>query len=220
MVLCYVTDRHLFDEAAPLDALLLQIENAAAAGVDWIQIREKDLTPRELLDFTRRAIASAEAKSARNKRTPPQTTVNDRIDVALAAGAAGVHLSAVSIPPSEAVAWLRSGNAPANFSVGLSCHNVAEAVAAEQAGVNYIFFGPVYQTPSKANLGKPQGIDRLAEVCRRVRIPVLAIGGITETNAPACVTAGASGIAAIRMFQRKNDGASLMEAILRIRKPA
>jgi thiamine-phosphate pyrophosphorylase len=220
MVICYVTDRHLLNEAAPPDALLCHIENAAAAGVDWIQIREKDLSARELLDLTRRAVASAHGKSTRNKSKPPQIIVNDRIDVALAAGAAGVHLSTVSIPAAQAVAWLVSGNAPVNFSVGVSCHSVAEAIAAEQAGVKYIFFGPVYETPSKAHFGKPQGIDNLAEVCRSVGIPVLAIGGLTETNASACVKAGACGIAAIRMFQQKDDRASLTEAVLRMREPA
>lgn len=220
MVLCYVTDHHLLNEASPLDALLHHIENAAAAGVDWIQIREKDLSARELLDLTRRAITSAHGKVAPNKRHLPRIIVNDRIDVALAAGAAGVHLSAASIPPAEAVAWLRSGNGPANFSVGHSCHSVADAVAAEQAGVNYIFFGPVYETPSKASFGKPQGTGALAEVCHAVSIPVIAIGGITEANAPTCVKAGAFGIAAIRMFQQKSDDATLTETVRRMREPA
>lgn len=220
MVLCYVTDRHLLNEASPLDALLHHIENAAAAGVDWIQIREKDLSARELLDLTRRAVTSAQGKVAPNKRHLPRIIVNDRIDVALAAGAAGVHLAATSIPPARAVAWLRSGNGPANFSVGLSCHSVADAVAAEQAGVNYIFFGPVYETPSKASFGKPQGTGALAEACHAVSIPVIAIGGITKTNAPTCVKAGAFGIAAIRMFQQRNDGATLMDTVRRMREPA
>lgn len=215
MVLCYVTDRHLLSAAAPPDALLGAIENAAAAGVDWIQIREKDLCARELVELTRRAIIAAREKSGRNR---PRTMVNDRVDVALAAGAAGVHLSAASLPAAQAVAWLRSGNAPGGFSVGVSCHSVADAVAAEQAGANYIFFGPVYETPSKAEYGKPQGTERLAEACRSVRIPVLAIGGVSESNAARCMDAGASGLAAIRLFQRRDP--LLKETVRRLRKSA
>lgn len=217
MVLCYVTDRHLLSEAAPLDSLVQNMENAAAARIDWIQIREKDLSTRELLNLTRRAIVSTHGMPTRNT---PRIIVNDRIDVALATGAAGVHLSAASIPPADAVAWLRSGNAPANFSVGVSCHSIAEAHAAEQAGVDYIFFGPVYETPSKKSFGAPQGPDKLAELCRRIRIPVLAIGGITEANARACMNAGAAGIAAIRLFQRQSAASSLMETVLQLRNYA
>lgn len=217
MVLCYVTDRHLLGEAAPSDALLRHIENAASAGIDWIQIREKDISTRELVDLTRRAIVSTHGMSIPNT---PRIIVNDRIDVALATGAAGVHLSAGSIPPADAVPWLRAGNAPANFSVGLSCHSIAEALAAEQACVDYIFFGPVYDTPSKTIFGAPQGLDKLAELRSRIRVPVLAIGGITEANVPACINAGAAGIAAIRLFQRDSAASSLTETVLHLRSSA
>jgi thiamine-phosphate pyrophosphorylase len=218
MTLCYVTDRHLLDESAPLDALLHRIENAAAANVDWIQIREKDLSARELVDFTRRAVNAVHRKAAENKAQPPQIIVNDRIDAALAAGAAGVHLSAAaSIPAASAVKWLRAGNGPQDFIVGVSCHSHSEAAAAEKARASYIFFGPVYETPSKASFGKPLGIEELAAVCRAVHIRVLAIGGVTEANAPACVGAGASGIAAIRMFQQSPDPAILTATVSRLR---
>lgn len=216
MLLCYVTDRHLLNEAPALDDLLQCIACAAAAGVDWIQIREKDLSARELVDFTRRAVAAVHRDAARSKTRPPQVIVNDRIDVALAAGAAGVHLSSASIPAAEVVDWLRAGNAPVTFTVGVSCHSLDEAVATEKAGASYVFFGPVYETPSKLSFGAPQGVEKLAEACRSVHIPVLAIGGMTEANAPACFRAGASGIAAIRMFQQAPDSATLAASVSRL----
>lgn len=217
MLLCYVTDRHLLNRSASLYDLLGHVERAAAAGIDWIQIREKDLSAGDLAHFTRRAIAACHHRAPGNKTQPPEIIVNDRIDVALAAGASGVHLTGASIPPAETVQWLRSGNAPENFSVGVSCHSFTDAVAAEKAGANYIFFGPVYETPSKINLGEPQGLGKLSEACRGVRIPVLAIGGVTETNAAACIHAGASGIAAIRLFQQIADLTALEALIGRLR---
>jgi thiamine-phosphate pyrophosphorylase len=96
------------------------------------------------------------------------------------------------------------------FLVGISCHSVQAAAAAARAGADYIFFGPVFATPSKASFGAPQGPQRLAEVCRAVALPVLAIGGITLENAPDCFAAGAAGIAAIRLFQDAKDLASLV----------
>ncbi len=218
MLLCYVTDRHLLrsqqsSDAAPTDDLLVRIESAAVAGVDWIQIREKDLSARELLELARRAIALTRQEA--NSRT--RVIVNDRLDVAIAAGAAGVHLGGDSIPVAEAVQWCRAGNAPSDFMVGTSCHDVQAAIAAERAGGNYIFFGPIYETPAKMKFGAPQGVDRLAEVCRSVQIPVLAIGGIDEKNAGTCVRAGAEGIAAIRLFQRPPSVASLGGIVSRLR---
>jgi len=191
----------------------VRIERAIAAGVDWIQIREKDLAARELLDFTRRAVAVTRQEA--NART--RVIVNDRLDVAIAAGAAGVHLGGDSIPVAEAVQWCRAGNAPPDFIVGVSCHEVQEAIAAERAGGNYIFFGPVYETPAKIKFGAPQGVDKLVEVCRSVRIPVLAIGGIDEENAGPCLRAGAAGIAAIRLFQQSQDAAALGGVVSRLR---
>ncbi|MGB7023924.1 MAG: thiamine phosphate synthase [Candidatus Acidiferrales bacterium] len=218
MLLCYVTDRHLLRSRQPsgvafTDDLLVCIERAVAAGIDWIQIREKDLPVRELLELTRRAIAVTRQEA--NART--RVIVNDRLDIAIAAGAAGVHLGGDSIPVAEAVPWCRAGNAPADFMVGASCHDVQEAVAVERAGGNYIFFGPVYETPAKMKFGAPQGVDKLAGVCRSVQIPVLAIGGVDEENAGVCLRAGAAGIAAIRLFQQPPDAASLGGVISRLR---
>lgn len=160
----------------------------------------------------------APVRSAKS-RTPADARilVNDRLDVALAAGADGVHLGEDSFPAEQVTAFLRSerhrGLARQGFLVGVSTHSAESAKAAEREGANYIFFGPVFATPSKAAYGPPQGTGRLAEVCRQASIPVLAIGGITERNAGECFEAGAAGIAAIRMFQEPADLAQLMEKL-------
>ena len=126
--------------------------------------------------------------------------VNDRLDVALAANAGGIHLGENSVPV-EAVAQWRRSSGKKDFLIGASCHSLDGARAAERAGADYIFFGPVFATPSKAAYGPPQGWERLREVCASVKIPVLAIGGVTSENTRACLDAGAAGIAAIRLFQ-------------------
>ena len=211
MTLCYVTDRHLIHSDSPKEDLIASIERASAAGVDWIQIREKDLEARELVDLTRRAITAANSAGA------ARVLVNDRLDVALAAGAAGVHLGGDSVPAAEVVRWRREQATPDEFLIGVSCHRLEEAKEAQEAGASYIFFGPIYETPSKIGFGAPQGIEKLQEVCASVRIPVLAIGGITEHNAEACLRAGAQGIAAIRLFQQATDLATLQQRVARLR---
>jgi thiamine-phosphate pyrophosphorylase len=187
--------------------VLGRIRAAAAAGVDWVQIREKDLSGRELLALAREAVAG---------RGSARVIVNDRLDVALAAGAAGVHLGRESLSARDVVGWCRGGNAPAEFVVGVSCHSMEEAREAESAGASYIFYGPVFDTPSKRGMGEPQGVARLGEICRSVAIPVVAIGGVTEENAGECIRAGAAGIAAIRTFQDARDGAAMQDVIMRL----
>jgi thiamine-phosphate pyrophosphorylase len=201
-ILCYVTDRHAL---AGVPALRESIRRAAAAGVDWIQIREKDLAARPLAGLVRLAVADARETGAR-------ILVNDRLDVALAADAAGVHLGETSLPVEALAEWRRS-TGRMNFSIGASCHSAEAARAAERDGADYIFFGPVFTTPSKAGFGPPQGINPLREICRAVHIPVLAIGGITVENAASCVAAGAAGVAAIRMFQESKEVAAVVEQL-------
>lgn len=178
-------------------ALLEKISNAAAAGINWVQIREKDLETRALTDLVRLAVAAS-------RETHTSILVNDRLDVALATGAAGVHLGETSLPVETVAKWRRSAGR-LGFLIGASCHSLEAAQAADGAGADYILFGPVFATPSKAAFGAPQGIERLREVCRSVRIPVLAIGGITVENAHSCFAAGAAGVAAIRLFQESGD---------------
>jgi thiamine-phosphate pyrophosphorylase len=181
------------------------IERAGTTTLDWIQIREKDLSARDMLGLSRQAVAAA--------GTTTKILVNDRLDVALAAGTAGVHLGGESAPVAEVVRWCRAGNAPAEFLIGASCHSLAEVLTAEDGGADYAFFGPVFATPSKLPYGSPQGIERLAEVCRRGRIRVIAIGGITAANADDCLRAGAAGIAAIRLFQQATDLAAVVKQL-------
>ena len=210
-IVCYVTDRKAIHSATPVRSVLEMIGAAIAAGVDWVQIREKDLPARELLELVREAV-----DISRNGRSNAQVLVNDRLDVALAAGAAGVHLGRESLPAREAARWCRAGNAPRGFLIGVSCHSSEETCEAEEAGADYVLFGPIYDTPSKRQFGAPQGVGRLTEACSAVRIPVLAIGGISEQNAAACLRARAAGIAAIRMFQEAKDGPTLKEIIARL----
>jgi thiamine-phosphate pyrophosphorylase len=211
-IVCYVTDRKSLSDGPGGASVHDKIQMAIEAGADWVQIREKDLPGRALADLVRGAVAAG------LERAVSRVIVNDRLDVALAAGAAGVHLGRESLNAREVVPWCRSRNAPPEFLVGVSCHNLGESREAESAGASYIFFGPIFDTPSKRGLGAPQGVSRLAEICRTVRIPVIAIGGVDEGNAAECLRAGAAGIAAIRMFQQARDAGELKDAVHRIRR--
>jgi thiamine-phosphate pyrophosphorylase len=159
------------------------VEQAVAAGVEYIQIRERDLTARELLRLTRSAVADA-----RGSRT--SILVNDRADVALAAGAQGVHLRDNSPPPSV---FKRLG-----LVVAVSCHTAEDVRRAESEGADFVVYGPVFASPGK---GEPLGLKALAEVCAAASIPVFALGGVDAKTAPLCLEAGAAGVAGIRMFE-------------------
>lgn len=218
-ILCYVTDRHTL-QASPqkrlIEALLEKIEAVAAAGVDWIQLREKDLSAKES-DLLTREVLRRVSKLAIDVPASPRILVNDRLDVALAEPSDGVHLGENSLPVEDARRLLlafRTTHALArDFLIGVSCHSLEAAKSAAAAGADYIFFGPVFATPSKAAYGAPQGLERLAEVCSSVNIPILAIGGISLANAASCFSAGASGIAAIRLFQESADPVGVVRAL-------
>ncbi|PYU24603.1 MAG: thiamine phosphate synthase [Acidobacteria bacterium] len=211
-ILCYVTDRGSLDIAAGTDReadLAQRIRNAVCAGVHWVQIREKDLPARNLIDLTRSAIRACNNLSTQGAA---RILVNDRCDVAWAAGAAGVHAGEKSLPVQVLIDARRTSGLT-NFLVGASCHSVGGAIAAAEQGADYLFFGPVFATPSKAGFGPPQGLDKLAQVGGAVSIPVIAIGGITLENARACREAGAAGIAAIRLFQQHGDLAKIVASL-------
>jgi thiamine-phosphate pyrophosphorylase len=210
--LCYVTDRKALSGAGS-QSIIERIRVAVDARVDWIQIREKDLSARELFILSREAIRVAEAAGGYTR-----VLVNDRLDVAVAVDADGVHLGRESVSVSDVARWCRSGNAPPGFLIGVSCHRIEEALEVEQAGASYIFFGPVYDTPSKRSFGSPQGIARFASVCGAVQLPVIAIGGMNQENAEGAVKAGAAGIAAIRLVQESKDAASLKRIIERLHR--
>lgn len=196
-IACYVTDRGAFPANTSVRNVLERIGAATGAGADWIQIREKDLGARALLELVRDAIDL----TRRVSRGRTRVIVNDRLDVAIAAGADGVHLGHASIPWREAIRWCRAGGAPTEFVVGVSCHGLDDALSAETAGVDYVFFGPVFDSPSKRKFGSPQGTGKLHEVTRALRISVIAIGGVNVDNAAECLRVGAAGAAAIREFQ-------------------
>jgi len=165
--------------------ILRLVRAAVDAEVPLFQIREKSLPARALFELVSRA-----AELTRGSKT--RLLVNDRSDIARAAGADGVHLTAQSLP----VEVVRSIYG-ADFLIGVSTHSLDEARAARAGGADFVVFGPVFETPGKS----PVGVDALRAVCAAVRIPVLAIGGVTHDNVSRAIDAGASGIAAIRMFQ-------------------
>jgi len=183
--------------------LLTLIKTAVAAQIPLIQIREKALNTRVLYELTRRAVGIAHGSSTR-------VLVNDRFDVALGAGAAGVQLTAQSLS-ARVVRRATSSR----FVIGVSTHSVHEAEEARSGGADLVLFGPVFETESKRSFGPPQGLSKLADIAAAVDTPVIAIGGIAIENVRECLRHGAAGIAAIRLL---NDSNSLLETVAAIRK--
>jgi thiamine-phosphate pyrophosphorylase len=186
-VLCLVTDRHRLGRS--WDTVLVErVREAARGGIHLIQIRERDLDGGPLTRLVSSCVEAARGTRAR-------VLVNDRLDVALAAGAHGVHLRADSFSARRARA-----SVPPPFLIGRSVHSLAEAVAAtEEGAIDYLIFGTVFETGSKAGL-PAAGLAALAAVAAATRLPVLAIGGITAARIPEVMAAGASGVAGITMF--------------------
>ncbi|MGH9433669.1 MAG: thiamine phosphate synthase [Terriglobia bacterium] len=184
--LCYITNRQSLPSFAEFSDFLIR---AAKAAIDLVQIREKDLDARTLIGLASTALGAAQGCCSR-------IVINDRLDVALAAGAAGVHLGTQSLSASVARRIV-----PPGFLVGVSCHSMEEAARAEAAGADYVLLGPIFETPSKLAYGPPLGLATLANVAHNVKLPVLALGGITMQRVKLCMEAGASGIAGIRIFQ-------------------
>ena len=189
------------------------------AGVDWVQIREKEMPARQLLAIARAAVGMTNRKPAPpagEDRPGSLILVNDRLDVALAADAAGIHLGRESLPAQDVIGWRSEREDGTDLMVVLSCHTIDELRQAEDAGVDYAFFGPVFDTPTKRPFGPPLGIAKLAAGCRATRLKVIAIGGVTLQNSEECFHAGAAGIAAIRMFQQTWEPAELNKAVKRL----
>jgi thiamine-phosphate pyrophosphorylase len=182
MLRYYITDRKA---AGGISALLDCIARAAREGVERIQIREKDLSARDLLDLARRAVEVALPCGTK-------VLINSRVDIALAAGANGVHFPSGSIAPRE-----MRRITPAGFLIGVSTHTLGELRAAEAEGADFAVFGPVFTAKPR-----PVGLEALRAAARAVTLPVLALGGVTEANSAECMAAGAAGVAGISMFQR------------------
>jgi thiamine-phosphate diphosphorylase len=194
-IICLVTDRHRLAPGASLkdqlDRLETQAAEAGRAGVDLIHVRERDLDASTLVGLARRIVEAA---------APARVVVNDRGDVALGAGAHGVHLRGDSY---DALRLRRIG--PPGWVIGRSIHTPAEASAVGET-VDYLVFGAVYQTASKPDV-PPAGVAALQEATARAWAPVLAIGGVSVARLPEIVSAGAAGIAAIELFLPPSDEA-------------
>jgi thiamine-phosphate diphosphorylase len=199
-VLCLVTDRARCEGE---DRLVEIVEHAAKAGVHLVQVRERDLDAKSLYELVRRCVAAVSGTGTR-------VLVNDRFDVALAAGAHGVHLPGDGVPARR----LRSV-APLGFLIGRSVHALDEAKAVVRDGaVDFLVFGTVFNSTSKPE-GTPAGLDALRAVAASVPLPVLAIGGITVERIRSIAAAGASGFAAIGLFSdRAAHGIEHMQTVV------
>lgn len=187
--LLLVTDRHGTGGRALRDL----VEAALAGGADAVQLRERDLGARDLYDL-------AMGLRPLCVRFGAKLLVNDRIDVARAVGADGIHLPARSFSAPDARQLIGAGRL-----VGVSTHSRAEAEAAARAGADYVIVGPIFPTPSKAAFGPPLGLATLRATARSLTVPVIGIGGITAANVASVRRAGASGVAVIREILQHPD---------------
>ena len=196
----YITDRRSL--AVPGEASLLRrVRKIIARGVDFIQIREKDLSDRRLFELTRRVVEMAR-ETPRAARC--RVLVNGRADIAAAAGADGVHLASSGLRISDIRAWI-----PKNFIVGVSVHTMREIRAACAEGADYIIAGHVFPTASKQGMGAALGVDFLRRACLAASVPILALGGITAERVPTVLQTGAAGVAGISLFQKDDEFARL-----------
>ena len=195
-----ITDRKLTQRCD----LCAVVEQALDGGVRAIQLREKDLDGKELFEL-------AEKIAVLCQRYRAQLFINDRVDVALAVDAAGVQLGKTSMPIETARALLGQEK-----SIGYSTHTLEEAIVAERDGADFILFGPVYLTPSKATYGAPQGLSALRNIVDKIAVPVYAIGGIKTENLAATIDSGVRGVALISAVMSAADPVRAAQSILRM----
>jgi thiamine-phosphate pyrophosphorylase len=202
----YITDRSQFsgEESQRRSRLLEKISEAALAGIDYIQLREKDLSARALESLAQAALQRIREKSSRTR-----LLINSRTDVAIAVGADGVHLPSADISPAEAREIWRKTQSPPHPIIGVSCHTETEVIRAQNGGADFVVFGPIFG--KKGATGTTRGLAELRKVSRH-KIPVLALGGVTLENADSSIAAGTSGIAAIRLFQ-ENEIAGVVKKL-------
>jgi thiamine-phosphate pyrophosphorylase len=226
-LLYYITDRKAFpgDERTRRVRLLDKISEAASQGIDYIQLREKDLSARELESLAREAMRIILKLRTENRELRTALLINSRTDIALATAAAGVHLRSDDISPQEVRAAGKCGagapstnswqalareNSPRDPLIAVSCHSHEEVTKAAANQASFAVFAPVFEkkdTPATL----PTGLEALRQACG-ASIPVLALGGVTLRNAESCLQAGAAGIAAIRLFQ-ENDIATIVRKL-------
>jgi len=200
-VFFYITDR----KQLAGHSLIQNIKRAVAYGIDFIQIREKDLPDKELFELTRKAVSMV-------RKSKSKIIVNGRADIALAAAAQGVHLPASALKISDLRSWL-----PNSFMIGVSTHSAIEARRAFAAGADYVFLSPVFPTESKVAFGPPLGLDRLQRACSSLNAPVLGLGGIRAKSLKMVLEAGAAGIAGISLFQNDTEFAAFQKILKRRR---
>ena len=185
-------------------SILRLIEAAVAAKIDLVQLRENNLTAGVFYKLSTRAAEITRA-------SPTKLLINDRADIASAAGADGVHLTTSSIP-TDVIRCTFGGD----FLIGVSTHSLEEATVAHRSGADFVVFGPVFDTPSKRQYGESLGLKTLEKVTSELApFPVLALGGVSSGNVADCIQAGAQGVAAIRML---NDASQLPRVVNEIRK--
>src|SRR5271155_4347522 len=218
VLLYYITDRAAFpgDEITRRRHLLDKISEAASAGVDYIQLREKDLPARELESLAREAMRIILQLRAERRELRTALLINSRTDVAVATTADGVPLPAADVSPADVrQAWKCGVGAPARANspedplISISCHSPAEVAQAASNRATVALFASVFEKKDAPGT-TPAGLDALRQACR-AKIPVLALGGITLQNAEPCLRAGAAGIAAIRLFQENDIAAVVRE---------
>jgi thiamine-phosphate pyrophosphorylase len=218
-LLCYITARTQFpgDEATRRKRLLAKIAEGARHGVDYIQLREKDLSTRDLEMLAAEAVGILHDSKLRTENRELRTVllINSRTDVALAVGADGVHLPSGDISPGEIRSiWNQAASCdadtPVRVTISKSCHQLTEVQQSAMEDADFALFAPVFQKKNSPN-AHPVGLDALREACL-YKIPVLALGGVTLGNAATCLEVGAAGIAAIRLFQ-ENDIAEVVHTI-------
>jgi thiamine-phosphate pyrophosphorylase len=184
-ILYYITDRTQLQN----ESLVSAIKNAISAGIDFVQIREKDLPDSRVYAITCKAVSLAQG-------THTSILVNGRADIALAAGARGVHLTSQGLRASDLRPWL-----PPGFLIGVSTHSLREASEAWRGGADYLLVGPVFPTPSKLPYGPPLGLTKFRKICSLLPLPILGLGGIQRSMIGRVLDAGAAGVAGIRLFQ-------------------
>ncbi|MFQ5840327.1 MAG: thiamine phosphate synthase [Candidatus Methylomirabilales bacterium] len=196
--LVVVTDRHQ-TSGRPLPEV---INEALGAGARVFQLREKDLPSLSLFHLAEELLRQIEPFGG-------LLMINDRLDVALAAGAHGVHLARTSLPPGVARELLGP-----DHLLGVSCHDAAEVEEAEMAGADFAFLGPVFETPSKLPFGPPLGLDRFRAICRARGLPLFAIGGISAERVPLVRAAGGRGVAVVSGVLAAPDVPAAVRALL------
>jgi thiamine-phosphate pyrophosphorylase len=196
-----ITDRTLF---ASHHALFNALEDALRTGVKAVQLREKDLPVRELLEMAYRMRELTQKYRAR-------LFINDRVDVAMCVGADGVHLGQSGIPVSAVRNMVKEG-----FIIGASTHSVDEATTAEREGADFVTFGPLFETPSKRRYGAPLGIGSMGEARKRVSLPIFGIGGIQQGKVREVMDSGAFGVALISGILGETDIKAAAEGYLQI----